>query len=388
MFGFDKDKWIELNGYNTASEIYRQPKLWLETVKIIESSKDSINRFMKERLDKDKLRVIFTGAGTSAYVGEIVISRLNKEGKYIYEAIPTTHIVADPEAYFKKDIPTILVSFARSGNSPESVAAYNLANKLIDDISHVFITCNKRGKLVNISKHDKNVLLLLMPEESNDKGFAMTSSFSCMTLAASLIFDIANFDTNKEKVNQMVSTGRNVLDEGYNELNQILNYDYSRVVYLGSGSFYGLAKESALKLLELTRGKIISLSESVLGFRHGPKSIVDDNTLIFVFVSGDPYTRKYDLDLLNEICQDGGRHKVIAISGNYYKDIENSCHHYISLNKGKNDIDNTAFTFLLFALYAQVFALLSSVKTKIEPDNPSPGGLVNRVVKGVIIHEY
>lgn len=388
MFGITECKWKEKGGINTAREIYQQPELWLETLSIIESNKATIENFMKNRIDKERIRVIFSGAGTSAYIGDVLVPYLNKNKEYIYEAIPTTDIVTNPQMYFKKDIPTILVSFARSGNSPESVATYNLANQLVDDISHIFITCNQEGELARISKNNENVLLLLMPEKSNDKGFAMTSSFSCMTLAALLIFDMENFENNKKKVMEMANIGKDILDNGYKELGKLLDCDFERVVYLGSGSLYGLSKESGLKLLELTRGQIISHSETVLGFRHGPKSIVDDNTLIFIYISDDPYTRKYDLDLLKEIYHDIGEHKVIAISNNYYEEIENISNHYLYLSRNGNSIDNTGFITLLYALYAQTFSLLSSVKTEIEPDNPSPSGLVNRVVKGVTIYNY
>lgn len=388
MFGITECKWKEKGGINTAREIYQQPELWLETLSIIESNKATIENFMKNRIDKERIRVIFSGAGTSAYIGDVLVPYLNKNKEYIYEAIPTTDIVTNPQMYFKKDIPTILVSFARSGNSPESVATYNLANQLVDDISHIFITCNQEGELARISKNNENVLLLLMPEKSNDKGFAMTSSFSCMTLAALLIFDMENFENNKKKVMEMANIGKDILDNGYKELGKLLDCDFERVVYLGSGSLYGLSKESGLKLLELTRGQIISHSETVLGFRHGPKSIVDDNTLIFIYISDDPYTRKYDLDLLKEIYHDIGEHKVIAISNNYYEEIENISNHYLYLSRNGNSIDNTGFISLLYALYAQMFSLLSSVKTEIEPDNPSPSGLVNRVVKGVTIYNY
>ena len=388
MFGINKENWKKLNGFNTAKEIYNQPNLWQETLKIVESNKDKIDSFMKDKMSKDKIRVIFTGAGTSAYVGDIIVPYLNKEKEYIYEAIPTTDIVANPEIYLKKDIPTIMVSFARSGNSPECIASYNLANKLVDDISHIFITCNAKGELSKISKNKENVLLLLMPEESNDKGFAMTSSFSCMALAALLIFDMENLENNKEQVHEMETIGKHILEVGHEELKELLNLDYERIIYLGSGSFYGLSRESALKLLELTRGQIVSHSETVLGFRHGPKSIVNDKTLIFIYISEDEYSRKYDMDLLNEIYNDIGEHKVISISTKRDEEIKKISDYHLFLNECDNNVKNEGFISLLYVLYAQIFALLSSIKTKVEPDNPNPSGLVNRVVKGVIIHNY
>ncbi|MBD8046734.1 SIS domain-containing protein [Clostridium butanoliproducens] len=388
MFGFNKEKWIELNGINTAKEIYQQPELWLKTLEIVESNKDKIESFIDERLKKEKVRVIFTGAGTSAYVGEVIVPYLNKRKEYIFEAIATTDIVSNPESYLKKHIPTILVSFARSGDSPESVAAYDLANRLVDDISHIFITCNSKGKLAKMSEKNKNTLLLLMPDKSNDLGFAMTSSFTCMTIAASLIFDMENFEENKKQISEMSIIGGNILDEGYKEEKKLLDYDYERIVYLGSSSFFGISKESSLKLLELTRGQIISFNESVLGFRHGPKSIVDDKTLIFLYVSIDDYTRKYDMDMLNEIYNNAGEHKVISITKEYDEEAKKNSNHHLCLSKNPIKIYNEIYISLLYVLYAQVFALLYSVKTNVEPDNPNPKGIVNRVVKGVSIYNY
>ncbi|MCF6461379.1 SIS domain-containing protein [Clostridium sp. Cult3] len=387
MFGVDDEKWKKLNGFNTATEIYQQPKLWLEVLKIVEDNKDDINKFLEARLKKDKVRVIFAGAGTSAYVGEIATQQLNMGGEYIYEAIATTDIVANPEIYFKKDIPTILVSFARSGNSPESVATYNLANEMIDEVSHIFITCNVEGKLAEISQGKENVLLLLMPEESNDKGFAMTSSFSCMTLTALLIFDMGNFENNKKQILEMATIGKDILKGDQEEIKGLIDPKYNRIVYLGSSTFRGLTKESGLKLLELTRGQIISHSETTLGFRHGPKSITNDNTLIFIYISEDPYTRKYDIDMLKEIYNDEGGHRVIAISNKYYEEVEENSNKYFYLNKDGNNIDNTGFMSLLYALYAQLVALFYSINVNVEPDDPNPSGIVNRVVKGVTIYK-
>ena len=147
-----------------------------------------------------------------------------------------------------------------------------------------------------------------------------------------------------------------------------------------------MAKESALKLLELTRGQIISHSETVLGFRHGPKSIVNDKTYVFIYVSNDDYSKKYDMDLINEIYHDSGEHKLITIGKDYNKAIENISDYHIYLDN--EDINNEVFIGLLYVIYAQIFALLTSVKTNVEPDNPNPSGAVNRVVKGVRIYDY
>lgn len=387
MFGFNEGLWKEKGGSYTAREIYQQPELWLETLEIIEANKLAIENFIDEKLGQEGVRVIFSGAGTSAYIGDIVAPSLGEDKKHSYEALATTDIVANPELYFKKDVPTVLVSFARSGNSPESVATYNLANQLVDRISHVFITCNPEGELAKISKREENVLLLLMPEKSNDKSLAMTSSYSCMAVAALLAFNIKNLEANKQQIEEMARVGKNLLDEGYKEMEGLLTSNFERVVYLGSNSLHGAAKEGALKLLELTGGQIISHNETILGFRHGPKSIINDKTLVFVYISEDEYSRKYDMDLLEEIYTDHGEHTVIGVAKEYEEKVEKISNQHLFLGE-KVGVDNKALIAILYTLYAQVFALLSSVKVGLEPDNPNPTGLINRVVKGVTIYPY
>lgn len=388
MFGLTEDKWKEKNGLNTAREIYQQPELWLETAKIVEENKEKIEEFLK-RLDGEKeTRIIFTGAGTSAYAGEIAIPYLNSKYDYKFEAIATTDIVSSPKSYLKKDNSTVIVSFARSGNSPESVATYKLAEELVDDISHVFVTCNPEGELSKIAKDNENVLLLLMPERSNDKGFAMTSSFTTMLLGSLLTFDIDNIEENIKNIAELSKLGTKIVNEGYKDIEKLVNLEYDRVVYLGSESMKGLARESALKVLELTRGKVVSSYESILGFRHGPKSIINDKTLVFAYMSEDEYTRKYDLDLVKETHGDFGDHKVITISKIYDEEIEKHSDYHWYLSHENKEIGNEIYSTIAYVLYAQLFALMSSVKLGIEPDNPSPSGAVNRVVKGVTIYDY
>ncbi|MGZ7215568.1 SIS domain-containing protein, partial [Streptococcus pyogenes] len=85
----------------------------------------------------------------------------------------------------------------------------------------------------------------------------------------------------------------------------LVDLDFDRVIYLGAGGFYGLSHESQLKILELTAGKIATMYETPLGFRHGPKSLINENTIVIEYISNDAYTKRYDVDLLNEVQTDG-----------------------------------------------------------------------------------
>ncbi|MGB6128607.1 MAG: SIS domain-containing protein, partial [Psychrilyobacter sp.] len=284
----------------TGIEIKQQPELWKQTVEIIENKLEEINKFLID-FDKKNTRIIFTGAGTSEFVGNSIVDYLNKKSEFKIESIATTDIVSNPELYLNKEETIILVSCARSGNSPESVAAVNLADKLVDNIFHVFLTCNDEGHLAKYSQNKNNILLILMPKKSNDKGFAMTGSFTCMSLAGICLFSLDEINEIKNNIATISSTVEKKFSEIYKLMNEIADIETKRVVCLGDGTLKGIAQEGSLKILELSSGYISVNFDSSLGFRHGPKSVITDDTLIIMFMSNNGYTRKYQLDLLNEL---------------------------------------------------------------------------------------
>ena len=387
MFNFEDQRLKELGVIITTREIKQQPKLWEETYEIYKEHKDSINRFIENIGKKHgQFRIIFTGAGTSAYVGNTILPYLKKKAdirKHIIESIATTNLVSNPYDFFVEDVPTLLVSFARSGNSPESIAAVNLGSQIVKDFYHLAITCAPKGKLAQMTKNDEHNYLLLMPSDSNDQGFAMTGSFSCMMLSAMLIFDNIDEDVEKSYIDAIIEMGENVINRE-DEIEKLIDTEFNRVVYLGSGSLCGLTQEAQLKLLELTAGKIATGYDSPMGFRHGPKSFVDENTIVFVFVSNDEYTRKYDLDVLEEINADKIANLTLGICVNKEQNFSGNIFDFDGKYAGLPDL-YLAFPYILFA---QTVSLLTSVKVGNTPDTPSPSGTVNRVVKGVTIHPY
>ncbi|PLR75224.1 SIS domain-containing protein [Bacillus sp. V3-13] len=372
----------------TAKEIDQQPKLWLETLQIIHKQKEEIHNFLNEKVYTENARIIFTGAGSSAYIGDTLAPFIRRNIHNQVESIPTTDLVANPLNYFKKETTTVLISFARSGNSPESIGAYDLARQLIPKLYHIVITCNRDGNLAKKAKADENSLVIYMPEDSNDKGFAMTSSFSCMYMSALLLFNIEHLDEIKKKIDGLVENARRILDTQYKEIQKIIDLNKKKVVYLGSSTLMGLAKEACLKHLELTAGSVTTLWESVLGFRHGPKSIVDNETVIIIYISNDPYTRKYELDLLRELQNDGGDKHVVAVVSSELKEAEELCNQVITVPGEHNYYLDDSLIVLNYLIYGQIFALLNSIKHGISPDNPSPSGVVNRVVQGVQLYSF
>lgn len=368
-----------MDAYWTAKEIEQQPATWAKTHKMLEENKAKIDAFLKPILANKDIRIILTGAGTSAFVGASIAPAILKSFGGRVEAIPTTDLVSNPHEFFQADVPTLLVSFARSGNSPESVAAFECAEKLVKNCAQIAITCNAEGALYNRCQGD-NKLALLMPEETNDKSFAMTSSFSCMLLTALYVFCPAeDFD---QHIASSISATSGLLKAYNMMLKSVAMKKFERVVFLGSGVSKGLAQESALKLLELTDGQALSTFDSPLGFRHGPKAVVNDKTLVIIFISNDTYTRQYDLELLAELQKDqevGHILTVTAKSDPLFKQGE--C---IMLD-GVSAVDDT-FLLFPFIACAQVYALQHSLAIGNTPDNPSSSGTINRVVQGVNIH--
>ena len=387
LLGLEISKLEDCSGLNTAKEIIQQPDTWRESVKNLIKNKIEIKSFIDSFLSKKEFRIILTGAGTSAFAGEVcepyLTSLLNKR----VEAIATTDLVASPKSYFIKDIPTLLVSFARSGNSPESVHAVNLATQLVDDLYQVVITCNENGKLAKNTVNDEKSLLLLMPPQTNDLGFAMTSSFTTMVLNAMAVFNIDNIENFSSDVDKLSNSVNDFIENNIEKVTSLSNEDFERIVYLGSSTSKGIARESALKVLELTAGKVNASYDTPLGFRHGPKSVVDDNTVSVIYISNDEYTRQYDLDLAKEMLAHKKNDKVVIIGDNIEEDILNKADYVFNVENINYTVENEVLLPLQQIIFGQMLSFLKSVNLGITPDNPCPTGEVNRVVQGVILHE-
>lgn len=364
----------------TAKEIAQQPDCWQHTAALLQEQAPAIRRFLAPLLAQENLRVILTGAGSSAFVGECLAPLLQCALNRRVEAIATTDLLSGPRLYFQADAPTLLVSFGRSGSSPESVAVVELAEQLLPHCHQMIITCNERGKLYQRCRDRRNSLAILLPPETHDQAFAMTSSFTSMMLAAWLV--LGGSSVVAVDVSRIAAAVRALLDQHTEPLRLLASKKFSRVVYLGSNNLKGLAREAALKLLELTDGRVVAAYDSSLGFRHGPKTIINAETLVVMFLSNEPYTRAYDLDLLRELRTDALAGKVLAVTA-LAGDAAMQGDHL--LVEQLSDAADGALAFP-FVVCAQLYALHRALALGNRPDQPSASGTVNRVVSGVTVH--
>jgi tagatose-6-phosphate ketose/aldose isomerase len=364
--------WGDIGGLHTAEEIAHQPALWRELAAHLVSEQGRIAAFLGDSLRDPQQRVILTGAGSSAYVGEIVADQINAAWPCQVRAISTTSLLTHPALYLEAGAPTLLVSLARSGNSPESTAAMQLVRDLVPGARFLNITCNADGALAQQSAPDDASLNLMMPAASCDRGFAMTSSFTCMLLAALNVFD-PGFHVDRLKT--LADLAEQALVDWSAPVARLAAQPVSRVVYLGSGPLEALAKEAALKVLELSAGSVLAMANTPLGFRHGPKAAVNQQTLVVMFRSADRLARRYEDDLLAELQRDQVATACVTVGAGGDLGIETPSW-------------PDAWLAPVWLLMAQQYALHQSALLNLRPDNPFTGGIVNRVVQGVTIYRH
>jgi tagatose-6-phosphate ketose/aldose isomerase len=367
----------------TAAEIRQQPQLWKLVAAEAERRRASADDFLRPLLSHPRARIVLAGAGTSAFAGQVLAPALTARLRRRVDAAATTDIVSSPGAVLGEDVPTLLVSLARSGDSPESTAAAAIADELLSSVRHLVITCNRHGQLAKAHSARADSLVLLMPAAANDRGFAMTSSFTSMLLAAQLTLDpqlaLDPGGPGGGYVDRLGAAADQLLAERTGQLAGLAARRYRRVVYLGSGALTGLAREAALKLLELTAGQVVSYWDSSLGFRHGPKAFLEQGTLCFVLVSADLYSRRYDEDIADELRRALGDEHVVEVS--VHAGGGRPTWHIGDLGHLPDSL-----IALPYAVLAQQFALLASVEHGLAPDNPFPSGELSRVVRGINIY--
>ncbi|MHC9084164.1 SIS domain-containing protein [Luteimonas sp. RIT-PG2_3] len=361
----------------TAREIEQQPHMLERTHALVSALHTQIQAFVSPVTGDPQARVILTGAGTSAYIGLCLAPLLGRQLAARVDAVATTDIVSAPHLHLKPGQPLLLVSFGRSGNSPESLAAVELAESIVDDVRHLIVTCNPHGALGRSAV--RSALTLQLPEETHDASFAMTSSFSCMMYATLVALSAPG--TMDGRIGAIAAATAHVIDEARERLQALAWRGYDRVVYLGSGVLQGLAREATLKLGELTNGAVATCFDSPLGFRHGPKTFITAQTLVVVFVSNDPLTRRYDHDLIDELRRDRCAARIIEVSAEPRNPADDDTV-IVPGMAGTQDVD------LLwpFVAVAQLYAFEASRALGLSPDNPNKQGVVNRVVQGVRLY--
>jgi len=370
-------------GVHTEREIWGQPDLWQNVYKKTTIENQHLILFLEKATSNTDLNIVLTGAGSSAFIGLSLIGTYKRHLKRHTTAIATTDLVTHPLDFLPSDSPVLLISFARSGNSPESVAAVQYADQVCSKVYHLIITCDASGDLANYKTNSPSYVFIL-PAEANDKSLAMTGSYSGMLLAGLLIARIKEIHKLEIQVSVLINYANKLLNQS-EKFNQIAEINFERAVFLGSGPIYGTAKESHLKLQELTDGRVICKKDSFLGFRHGPKVVIDPKTLVFLLFSNQAHVLPYEKDLLMELNA-GPKPLYMAgliESGKLNAELDE----LFVLSDSDIQLDED-FLPVCFILPAQMIGFYKSLQLGLDPDMPSKSGTISRIVKGVVIYPF
>ena len=366
----------------TPHEIAQQPDTWKTTLEIFRREQVRITAFLEDVGLRDALEkrpaVMLVGAGTSDYIGHALALLLRRAWGCEVVACASTELLPNIEDYIVPGRRYLWVSFSRSGDSPEGVAALERAIERYPDIAHLVVTCNSEAQMINVCKGAAHSCAIVLDDAVNDRSLAMTSSFTNMIMMGHCLAHAWSIEEYAEIHSRLVHAGRELLDTAATEADRAASLDFDRICFVGSGALASVATESALKVLELTGGQIKTMSETVLGLRHGPMAALDSKTLFVCFVSEDPRRALYARDLLLEIGDKQIAGYRIAIGpASMSAEMAPCCETYLPLQDGIAD----PYRPVLDVLFGQLLGLFCSVAHGLKPDAPSPGGVINRVVE-------
>ena len=368
----------------TFNEIHQQPAMWRKELKALLEKREEISAFMHKYLTPET-DIVLTGAGTSAFIGD-ALQPVMRGMWHNVRSVATTDIITHANYLLNPDKPLLLVSFARSGNSPESVGAVNLANKFCKNVAHVYITCNKNGKLALQAEGKDNILLLLLPEETDDKSLAMTSSFSTMLLTCLMLGHIDTLENDVEMIDKVAQNAEAVIAEYEDKLKEIASRPFERGVFLGSGALKGIAEECHLKLQELTDGAVVCKFDSFLGFRHGPKAVVNSKSIVVYLMTEQEDVQRYERDLVKQVdANNTPVAQIIVIAGKAPELPGVKADLVVRMPYGPKE--NDFYGIVAYVLVGQLLGYYASLAHGLNPDAPSVSGNIHRVVEGVTIYE-
>ncbi|MFL6350579.1 MAG: SIS domain-containing protein [Bryobacteraceae bacterium] len=370
----------ERGGYlHTLREIRQQPATFLDTCQRMLRRSEDLKRCLQ-----NVQAVVFTGSGSSEYVGSCVSGAIQRNLKVTSEAIGSGMILTHGSMALPPLRPLLMVSVARSGDSPESVGAVQTVMNSEPEVRQLVVTCNEKGRLATHYQNNPRVTVISLDDRTNDRSLVMTSSFTNMAVAASALRFLESPEAYVSVCRQLSSISEHVIGAEFDALASVGQRDFRRAVFLASGSGIGAARESALKMLEMTAGRVSTLCETYLGLRHGPMSYIDPETLIVCFLSSEPKVRAYETDLLRELDRKRlGLLKLIA-GENVPADVQRENDVVIECSGvGALGDDNAC---ILHVVVGQLLAFFRCLKEGLRPDSPSESGVINRVVESFELH--
>lgn len=368
----------------TPTEIAQQPATWKTTLNIFKHHQPQIADFLDAAGVRTSLEqrpsVILIGAGTSDYIAQALTFVLRRQWGCEVSAVASTDLLPNMDEYVIPGRRYLWISFSRSGDSPEAVAVLQQALERYPEISHLVVTCNEKARMADLCKNTDRAAVIVLADAVNDRSLAMTSSFTNMIIVGQCLGHAWSIADYEPILKELVYAGTRLLAQASALAEEIAARSFDRICFLGSGALASVAKESALKVLEMTAGQVKTMSETVLGLRHGPMAALDRKTLFVCFVSGEANRALYARDLLREVGAKQVVAERIAVGPASLQEVlAKECDRYLALEI-RPEVED-AYRPVLDVIFGQLLGLYNSVAHQMKPDAPSPGGVINRVVQ-------
>lgn len=379
LFGRNEAEQKRLGYFHTLREICQQPWTWQRTCERMIASREGLSAFVKEIRS-----LTLTGSGSSQYAAECVHAALAGDLRLRIASVGGGDLLTYGGKVLPPDRPGVVISLARSGDSPESRGAMELLLNTEPQIRHVVITCNEQGSLTKAWRDHSKVHVITLPRETNDQSLVMTSSFTNLLLAARFLGMMERVAEYERLCNGMAEIARAVIATNFDALAKVAAASFERVVFLGAGARLGAAREASLKMLEMTAGRVTTMSETYLGFRHGPMSYVQEKTLIVAFLSSNSILRAYEVDLLQELDRKNlGLAKLIVGEGIPQRVLRKGDLAVECAGLAKFGYEDAA---TIDVVVAQLLGLFRCLEGGLRPDSPSEDGVIQRVVERFPLH--
>jgi tagatose-6-phosphate ketose/aldose isomerase len=371
----------------TPGEIAQQPETWKKTHRIFEQHRRKLEAFLEAAGVTGPLEqrptVMLVGAGTSDYIGQVLQLLLRTEWGCETMAVASTDLLSNMADYLVPGRRYLWISFSRSGDSPEGVTVLRQALEKSPEVSHLIVTCNANGRMAGLGRNHPRAYLVVLDDAVNDRGLAMTSSFSNMVVFGQCLAHLWSAETYLPIFDELVRAGEAFLPVAADCAEQLAPAMYGTVCVVGSGALTGVAKESALKVSEMTAGRVKTMTESVLGLRHGPMAALNTETLFVCFASSDERRQRYEADLVREVSRKDIVAQRVVVGPVGAEIFAGCCDRYLAIPGNVPDLYRPPVD----VLFGQLLGLYFSLAHDLKPDAPSPRGVIQRVVGEFNIYE-
>jgi tagatose-6-phosphate ketose/aldose isomerase len=368
-------------GYaDTLREILQQPATWQGTFDLLRSQ--TARQQLAKALDPRPAHIVLTGSGSSIYIGECLAPVLQPALGVPVQAIAAGTLLTHWRSVLPPG-PGLLISLARSGDSPESGGVVSMLLEQAPEWRHLVITCNARGKLATHYRDEPRVTVLVLDERTNDRSLVMTSSFTNLLLGGTGLLEDSREALAAHAVETAGANAQHIFDAHADAMAGLAQRDFRSAVYLGSGGMFGAAREGALKMLEMTGGQVVTMAETFLGLRHGPMSFVHPHTVTVALLSPDPAVRKYECDVLRELSRKQLGMAKLVVGDDVPADV--LAPHDVAITTSAVISGGEVASMLTGVVTGQLLAFFRCLQLGCKPDTPSEG-VLTRVVEDFAIH--